>query len=830
MASSNDDVVQQLASLRHAIDDANYRYFVCDDPTLSDAAYDSLMQALVALEARYPDLVTPSSPSQRIGHPVVGPMAQVRHQTPMLSLANAFTQEEIAAFVQRISGRLGQADCVFSVEPKLDGLAVSLRYEQGVFVQGATRGDGVYGEDVTANLRTLKHIPLRLRGTDWPQQLDVRGEVFMPRAAFAAYNKQMDREGGKRLANPRNGAAGGLRQLNPAITAARRLAFYAYGVGADSHAVLAPTHSGRLHQLRAWGFPISPLVDVATGAPGVLQYYDRMARCRAQLPFDIDGVVYKLDGIDDQEQLGYTAREPRWAIAHKFPAQEELTQVEEIRIQIGRTGAATPVARLVPTHVGGVVVTNATLHNADQVERLDVREGDTVWLRRAGDVIPEIVSVVVAKRPADAKPWTMPQNCPVCGSELIREAGKAAWRCSGGWTCAAQRKEMIAHFVSRHAMDIDGLGTQFISDLVDAGVLDAVADLYRFSVDRLLQLRLVTTATSPAALMRHAAPHLSAAAAADLAQQLDALGTSPPSDWRVRLLRADLPPFDWNRKQIATRWAEKLIAAIEQSKQTSLARFLFALGIPFVGQNTAKSLAHWLGDLERIRRSTWPVLRCLPAIGPEVARSVTTFFAQRGNCQAVDALLVHGVTFTDTHPPSPEWREVLTTAGLLQRLAIPKVSALRAEQLAPFFAPLLNHPHQAEADLLAAGIPPAVVTACISWFSEADNQRLGASAYQQMMALNDALPVEGARAHGAGGVLAGQTGVLTGTLTAMTRQEASQQLEALGATIAKQITRKTNFVVVGDAPGSKLAQARRLGLTIWDEGQLLALLRSHPPD
>ena len=831
MALSNDELLQAIQRLRQAIDEADYHYFVLDEPTRSDADYDDLMRQLRQLEALAPHLVTASSPSQRIGHPVVGPLAPVRHLKPMLSLANAFTLEEIEAFVQRIRGRLDGQDVVFSLEPKLDGLAVNLHYEDGVFVQGATRGNGVEGEDVSANLRTIQAIPLRLRGNGYPSILDVRGEVFMPRQAFADYNTRMDRTDGKRLANPRNGAAGGLRQLDPAITASRRLAFYAYGLGNDPDDRLAPTHSARLRQLRAWGFPVSRLVDVAAGVAELLQYYQRIEQERDQLPFDIDGVVYKLDAIADQERLGYTAREPRWAIAHKFPAQEQMTQVEAIRVQIGRTGAATPVARLLPVHVGGVTVTNASLHNADQVRRLDIRDGDTVWIRRAGDVIPEIVSVVLAKRPAQAQPWVMPTTCPVCASHLVREEGKAAWRCSGGWTCSAQRKQMISHFVSRNAMDIDGLGGQFIHVLVEAGAVKAVADLYCFTLDQLLVLRLVTTAVSPEALMRQAADHLSAAAATALSQRLAALGTPYPNDWQVRLLHAGLPSFQWNSQRVATRWAEKLIAAIERSKQTALAPFLFALGIAKVGQQTAKSLADWLGELACIRQLSWPVLCCLPAIGPEVARSIATFFAQAGNQQAVDALLAHGVHFTDSHPPSPALREHLTVERLLENLAIPKVTLLRATQLAPVFPQLLGQPRQRAAALLASDVPPPVAAACALWFDSGDHHHVASAAYAQMLALIELIPSNSDpvadAAIAAALPLAGQTVVLTGTLQTMTRDTASQQLEALGAKISKQISAKTSFVVAAKAAGSKLARARQLGLPIWDETQLLAVLHAH---
>ncbi|HEU4663119.1 MAG TPA: NAD-dependent DNA ligase LigA, partial [Dokdonella sp.] len=418
----------RAAELRARIEDANYRYHVLDEPDIADAEYDRLMRELEALEAGHPDLATADSPTRRVGAAPSGAFAEVRHAIPMLSLGNAFSDEEVEDFVRRIVDRTGIVDPVFSVEPKFDGLAISLRYEDGVFVRGATRGDGEKGEDVSANLRTIRAVPLRLRGTGWPRVLEVRGEVYMPRAAFEAWNARAREEGGKVLANPRNGAAGSLRQLNPAVTAQRPLAFYAYAIGVVEGATLPQTHSGVLAQLRAWGFPVSALVDTARGVAGCLAYYARIGARRDALPFDIDGVVYKLDDLAAQRELGFVGRTPRWAIAHKFPAQEQQTVVEDIIVNIGRTGAATPAAKLAPVLVGGVTVTNATLHNADQVARLDVRVGDTVIVRRAGDVIPEVVSVVAAERPRGTVPWTMPTHCPVCGSEIVREEGEAVAR------------------------------------------------------------------------------------------------------------------------------------------------------------------------------------------------------------------------------------------------------------------------------------------------------------------------------------------------------------------------------------------------------------------
>src|SRR5689334_14415225 len=486
---------ERAQALRSQLADANYRYHVLDEPTITDAEYDRLMRELEALEAEHPELRTPDSPTQRVGAAPSREFAEVRHGIPMLSLANAFSEEEVGDFVRRIRERLGDNNLEFAVEPKFDGLAISLRYENGVFVRGATRGDGETGEDVTPNLRTIRTIPLRLHG-DVPAVLEVRGEVYMPRAGFEKYNEMARASDGKikPLINPRNAAAGSLRQLDPRITAQRPLAFYAYAVGVvegpiPSKPLLPPTHSATLRQLRDWGLPVSKLAGVANDVEGCLDYYRRIGAQRDTLPFDIDGVVYKLDELALQRELGFVGRTPRWAIAHKFPAQEQTTTVEDIIINIGRTGAATPAAKLKPVFVGGVTVTNATLHNADQVARLDVRVGDTVIVRRAGDVIPEVVSVVLDQRPPRTKAWKMPEHCPVCGSEIVREEGEAVARCTGGLTCAAQIVQGIFHFAARRAMDIDGLGERYIEQLCDFDYVHSVADLYKLTLADLLAMK-----------------------------------------------------------------------------------------------------------------------------------------------------------------------------------------------------------------------------------------------------------------------------------------------------------------------------------------------------
>lgn len=784
----------RIAELRRQLDDANYRYHVLDDALIPDAEYDRLLRELEALEAAHPDLASPDSPTQRVGAAPSGAFATVRHAIPMLSLGNAFTDEEVADFVRRIEQKLGIEAPTFSVEPKLDGLAISLRYEHGRLTQGATRGDGATGEDVTANLRTVKSIPLQLRGEGWPDVLEVRGEVYMPLAGFKRYNERAVAEGGKVLANPRNGAAGSLRQLDPRITARRPLAFYAYAIGLVEGGELPDSHSETLKQLREWGLPVSAESDVVRGVEGLLRYYRRTGERRDTLPFDIDGVVYKLDDFDAQREMGFVSRAPRWAIAHKFPAQEQSTVLEAIDINIGRTGAATPLARLKPVQVAGVVVSNATLHNADQIARLDVRIGDTVIVRRAGDVIPEIVRVLPDQRAPDAPVWTMPTQCPVCGSEIVREEGGVVWRCSGELTCAAQRKEAIGHFASRRAMDIDGLGDRYIEHLSDFDYVTSVADLYKLTLDDLLEMK-------------------------RRGDERD--GTTPET------VKAG---------KVATRWAENLIAAIDHSRTTTLERFLFALGIQHVGESTAKALALWFGDLDLIRRLPWPLFKRVPDIGGEVARAIGHFLDQPGNQQVIDDLLARGVTITDAHAPSPKLREGLGLATLLADLEIPKITRIRAEQLAAAFPVAAGQAdaaaHSAAAGLLGAqqhnlitaGLPADTAAAFARWLGIADNAALLAAAGEALARLEALLPeVEAAAA----GPLDGQTVVLTGTLSAMTRDEAKSRLEALGAKAAGSVSKKSSFVVAGEAAGSKLAKAEELGVDVWDEAKLLAFLGQH---
>jgi len=783
---------ERAAELRKKLEDASYRYHVLDAPDIPDAEYDRMLRELDELEAAHPELATPESPTRRVGGAPSGRFAEVRHAIPMLSLGNAFTNpdpkpgedpdKEVRDFVRRIDETLDRGALAFSAEPKLDGLAISLRYEHGVFVQGATRGDGASGEDVTANLRTLKAIPLQLRGSGWPDVLEVRGEVYMPRADFEKYNEHARLHGGKVLANPRNGAAGSLRQLDPAVTAQRPLSFFAYGIGEVAGGALPATHSATLALLREWGFPVSDLVTVVQGVEGLLAYYQRIGAARDGLAFDIDGVVYKLDDYAGQRELGFVSRAPRWAIAHKFPAQEQMTVLESIEVNVGRTGAVTPWALMKPVQVGGVTVTRATLHNADHVARLDVRNGDTVIVRRAGDVIPEVVQVVLDQRPPGTQPWSMPMRCPVCGAEVVREEGAAVWRCSGELSCPAQRVQAVFHFASRRAMDIDGLGERYIESLAEFGYLQDVSDLYRLTLDDLLEMK-------------------------RRADERD--GTVPET------VKAG---------KVATKWADNLIEAIDRSRDTTVARFLFALGIEHVGESTAKALAQWFGDLELIRHLPWPLFKRVPDIGGEVARALGHFLDQPGNQQVIDRLLARGVRITDARAPNPKLAEALDLATLLVDLEIPKITPVRAVQLGGAFADaqaLLDAPVH---NLVTAGLPAETAGALVAWLEIEANAGLLLRAAQAQAELRARLPERGEQA---AGPLEGKTVVLTGTLASMGRDEAKEKLEALGAKAAGSVSKKTSFVVAGSEAGSKLAKAEELGIEVWDEARLLVFLAQH---
>ncbi len=601
--------------MRRRLDDASHRYHVLDDPDIPDADYDRMLRELEALEAAHPGFADANSPTRRVGEAASGRFEPVAHAVPMLSLGNAFEDQEVADFVTRISKETGDATPAFSVEPKLDGLAISLRYERGVFVRGATRGDGATGEDVSANLRTIKSIPLTLRGrTDSsPEVLEVRGEVYMPRAGFEAYNARARQAGEKPLANPRNGAAGSLRQLDSRVTAQRPLAFYAYALGEVSGALPA-THSGVLAWLRTLGFAVSPLVEVAVGVEGLLAYYRKVGGERDALPYDIDGVVYTLDRLDQQRAMGFVSRAPRWAIAHKFPAQEAATTVESIEVNVGRTGAVTPWVLMTPVHVGGVTVSRATLHNADQVARLDVRKGDAIIVRRAGDVIPEVVRVIEDRRPLDGQgqplhaPYRLPTECPDCGSAVTREEGEVVARCSGGLVCPAQRKQALIHFASRRAIDIDGLGERLIDALVELGYVHGIADLYRLTVDDFVEMK---------------------------RRSDEAAGGVPET------VKAG---------KVAAKWAENLVAAIDASRSTTLERLLFALGIRDVGESTAKTLARHFGALAPLMAADEEALKQVADVGPVVAARLAHFFAEPHNREAIAELQAAGMQWPEGPP------------------------------------------------------------------------------------------------------------------------------------------------------------------------------------
>ncbi|NNJ96292.1 MAG: NAD-dependent DNA ligase LigA [Gammaproteobacteria bacterium] len=583
-ASSPHDVEKdrrRIDQLRDQLNRHSYLYYVLDNPEIPDSEYDRLYRELQQLEQKYPESITVDSPTQRVGEQPLKSFSQITHRIPMLSLDNVFSDDELRAFFKRLADRLELAtELAFNAEPKLDGLAVSLIYEHGLFVQAATRGDGTTGEDVSQNVRTIHAVPLRLIGAGIPGLLEVRGEVFMPKAGFNQLNKRAIELGEKTFVNPRNAAAGSLRQLDPKITAKRQLAFYSYSTGAVEQGRLPGTQHKVLLQLRKWGLPVCPEIKLTNGVEGCIEYYRSIERQRDDLPYDIDGVVYKVNDIELQQRLGFVARAPRWAIAHKFPAQEEITSISNVDFQVGRTGAITPVARLEPVFVGGVTVSNATLHNMDEVERKDIRVGDKVYIRRAGDVIPEVVRVVPGSRDKKLKKIKLPQKCPVCGSDVERIDGEAISRCTGGLVCKAQRTEAIKHFASRKAMDIDGLGDKLVEQLVAIGMIESVVDLYRLDTGQVAAL-----------------------------------------------------------ERMGQKSAENLINAIDNSREPALAKLIYALGIREVGEATARSLARSFGSLQAIIGATEDALQQIQDIGPVVAKHITHFFAQEHNQRIINELL-----------------------------------------------------------------------------------------------------------------------------------------------------------------------------------------------
>lgn len=661
---------QQIDTLRQDLRRYEYEYHVLDNPTIPDAEYDRLFHQLKALEAAHPELITADSPTQRVGAKPLSGFAQIRHEIPMLSLDNAFSDEEFYAFVKRIEDRLIRLPepLTFCCEPKLDGLAVSILYVNGVLTQAATRGDGTTGEDITANIRTIRNIPLQLLMDNPPARLEVRGEVFMPHAGFERLNQQALEKGEKTFANPRNAAAGSLRQLDPKITSKRPLVLNAYGIGIAEGVDLPNTHYERLQWLKSIGIPVNPEIRLCNGTDEVLDFYRDIQNKRSSLGYDIDGTVLKINDIALQEKLGFISKAPRWAIAYKFPAQEELTRLNDVEFQVGRTGAITPVAKLEPVFVAGVTVSNATLHNGDEIERLDIAIGDTVVIRRAGDVIPQIIGVLHDRRPADARPIVFPETCPVCDSAIVRIEGEAVARCTGGLFCAAQRKEALKHFVSRKAMDIDGVGGKLIEQLVDRELVHTPADLFKLDLTTLTRL-----------------------------------------------------------ERMGAKSAENALASLEKAKHTTLARFIFALGIREVGEATALNLANHFKTLEALQNADLEALQQVSDVGEVVANRILAFWHEPHNVAVVNDLIAQGV-----HWETVETKEV------------------------------------------------------------AENR------------------------------FKGKTVVLTGTLTQMGRNEAKALLQDMGAKVSGSVSAKTDFVIAGDAAGSKLTKAQELGVTVLTEEEFLA--------
>ncbi|WKE67481.1 NAD-dependent DNA ligase LigA [Gallaecimonas kandeliae] len=771
------DIQNQLEQLRRQIDEHNYRYYVEDAPSIPDAEYDRLLRELQALEEAHPDLVTPESPTQRVGARPASAFGEVAHEVPMLSLGNAMTPDEFQAFAERVEKGLGRA-AAWCCEPKLDGLAVSLLYENGVLVRGATRGDGSTGEDITQNVRTVRAIPLKLRG-DFPARLEVRGEVFMSKSGFEAMNQKALETGDKLFANPRNAAAGSLRQLDSRITAKRPLAFYAYGLGVVEGAALPASQFGRLQWLKTLGLPVSQEVQQRTSLAEVEAYHAQLLAKRNDLDFDIDGAVIKVDAVADQDELGFVSRAPRWAIAWKYPAQEELTVLEDVEFQVGRTGAITPVAKLKPVFVGGVTVSNATLHNADEIARLGVKIGDTVIIRRAGDVIPQVVSVVEERRPLDARDIQFPARCPVCGAHVERETLKThlktrvieregtAYRCSGRLTCSAQLKQALIHFASRKALDIEGLGDVVVEKLVDAGLVASPVDIFTLSREAILGL-----------------------------------------------------------EGFAELSTDKLRAAILRSKATPFARVLYGLGIPEVGEETAKLVAAKMGNVDNIRLAPLELLTSIPDVGREVAFHISEFFVEANNWRVVDGLRSQGLNFGE--PDAKVALAPLSFADFINKLDIVGVGPGAAEKAAARFESLeqLIKTAEDEQDLFnALGGTKAAAKGLFSFFADAANRDHALEIERRLLALEVHWTSERELVEEGGLPLSGQTFVITGTLSVLSRDEAKAHLEALGAKVAGSVSKNTDVLVAGEKAGSKLAKAESLGVAVWDDNALMAFLR-----
>lgn len=796
---------QQIIDLTALLNRYAHEYYDLDAPTVPDAEYDRLFRQLQAWEEQYPQWRQPDSPSRRVGGQAQQKFTAVVHQIPMLSLNNAFSplddnnkfdHSEMYAFDKRVRDGLG-AEPDYIVEPKFDGLAISLLYRDGLLIQASTRGDGYTGEDVTENVRTIINIPLRLQGEDVPSVLEVRGEVLMLKADFERLNAHQQAENLKTFANPRNAAAGSLRQLDPKITAQRRLHFYAYGVAQLDERFAVASHSEELALMARLGLTIPPQDTLCYHAniEKILAFYEHIYQVRADLPFGIDGVVIKVDNLAQQDKLGYVARAPRFAIAQKFPAEEMLTTVEAIDVQVGRTGAVTPVARLTPVFVGGVTVTNATLHNEGEAQRKDVREGDTVIVRRAGDVIPEIVSVVLAQRPmveqqtdlitpAEAvpkyPPFRMPEHCPVCGHEIVREEGEAVARCSGGMLCQAQRVQALIHFASRRAMDIENLGERQIELLVAQKRVHHFADVYHLQLDDLLA-------------MKQQAKQEAANSEEAVADEL-ALSTTGKA-----------------AKQQPSKWAENILAGIQASRQRPLANLIYALGIFHVGERTAKQLAQAFGDLTTLTQATEPLLACLPDIGSVVAHSVAYFFSQEDQTSQLKELLAAGVQ------PQPETRRLplqdyFIPERILARLPGANLTESRAQKLWQL----------AGMDWAKLFTDKALPESWQLWCAEPQNHEL----LKQTIALREQLlavqPEQITSA--ANEAVVGKTFVLTGTLPSWSRDVAQQHIEECGGKVSGSVSKKTDFVVAGADAGSKLAKAEALGVTILDKSALMTML------
>ncbi len=729
----------RLAELREQINHHNYQYYVLDDPLIPDSEYDRLMRELQALESEHPDWVTMDSPTQRVGATPLEAFGEIQHRLPMLSLDNAFADTELVDFDRRVRERLNTDQAVvYAAEPKLDGLAISLRYEEGVLQQAATRGDGHRGEDVTQNVRTISSIPLRLISEDWPRVLEVRGEIFMPKPGFEQLNRRQRAKGEKPFANPRNAAAGSLRQLDSRITATRPLAMFCYGTGEVIGHAMTDSHSKNMQLLKGWGLPISPELMVLNSMADCHAYFARIGEQREALDYDIDGVVFKVDNIEQQQVLGFVARAPRWAIAQKFPAQEELTIVEDIEFQVGRTGAITPVARLKPVFVGGVTVSNATLHNMDEVTRKDVRVGDTVIVRRAGDVIPEVVRSLPQRRLQDAVAVQMPTRCPVCDSEVLKPEGEAVARCSGGLYCAAQRKEAVKHFASRKALDIEGLGDKLVEQLVDAERIHDLADLFTLTVEQLAAL--------------------------------DRMG--PKS-------------------------AQNLVDALNRAKHTTLGKFLYGLGILGIGETTAAVLATHLGSLEQIMALR---LGNLVEIKASQAKKLREWLSGEayGQEKPIEQL---------TPPATLKWCNSVHMLLLAEKFS--SYGELRAADVAQ----IENKP-----DLKIEGIGNLLAEKLVTFFRQSHNQQV----IQKLLELGIHWP-EVAGPETVELSLSGKIFVLTGTLS-RPRDDYKAQLQQLGAKVTGSVSKKTDYLVAGEAAGSKLAKAQDLGIEILDERRLRELL------